>query len=134
VIAPCSRQRSDHRQIWYTSANKNGFRTHQNKGPALQLKAPGFGVIKKSGFRFGLQDLATAIETSSADVVTQMDLAGCRLNCNTRNDKHYYGGIPAGDFFIFCWTAMMAPPSVATPAASGLVKYTTTSATRSLKL
>jgi len=64
------------------------FETAQHQSGAHKTKArmnhAGLGLRQReSGLVFGLQHLATTVETGGADVVTQVRFAGCGLHCDT---------------------------------------------------
>jgi hypothetical protein len=62
--------------------------THQNKGPAPhRVQRRAFVFLFLSGFRLGFEHLATAVKTGRADVVTQVGLARCGLDCDAWNDQ-----------------------------------------------
>jgi hypothetical protein len=55
------------------------------KPDATQEAASGLTLVWCLGFGFGLQHFATAVETGGADVMTQVDFAGCGLDSDTRH-------------------------------------------------
>jgi hypothetical protein len=59
-----------------------------DKSPTLQnLQLRALYEEPGSGFRFGLQHLATTVETGGADVVTQVGFTRGGFNCNARNNQ-----------------------------------------------
>jgi hypothetical protein len=60
----------------------------QQKPDATEPVASGFAFEQPlSGFRFGLQHLATTVETGGADVVAQMGFTGGGFHSNTGNNQ-----------------------------------------------
>jgi hypothetical protein len=59
----------------------------KQKPAATETVAPGFQRKLRLDFRFCLQHLATTVKAGRANVMTQMDFASRRFNCNTWNNQ-----------------------------------------------
>ena len=90
MIAPHAVDRNcDHGVGTRKEKNIRQWPTAKNdKSPTLQkLQLRALCEKPVSGFRFGLQHLATTVKTVRADAVTHVRLTRGGLDCNARNDQ-----------------------------------------------
>ena len=86
---------------------------------------------RESGFRFGLDDFATAVKAGRADVVAQMDFAGGRLHRDTGDDQGIVRAVHAalrGGFLVLLnchgWLLVKVAAGEAAPSVNRMAQAT----------